>query len=227
MVVRMTSTTATDLVLRDATDADVPFLAQVMFAAQRSQLPRGVTEYMLDLDSETIVRFLERIAVTGMPHIFHASRFRIAELDRRPAGALSTYDRDQHGDGPTSAAMFALFPAFGLEPTDPEGWRRAGVVRSGIPAEHHGPSGPRLVVENVATLPSFRRRGVTRVLLQDAIAGARRDGYPAVQIGCYLGNEPARAAYLAAGFEVAGEARSDDWRRELGCDGTELLLTAL
>lgn len=219
----MSSTTATDARLRDATDADVPFLAKIMFAAQRSHLPRGVTEYMLGLDADTTLRFLEQVAVTGLPHIFHVSRFRIAEVEGEPAAALSTYDRELHGDAPTSAALFALFPDFGLDPTDPDGWRRAGVVRSGIP-DHSEPAGPRLVVENVATLPRFRRRGLTLALLREALATARRDGYPAVQIGCFLGNEPARATYLAAGFEVVATATSDDWAREIGCNGSELLL---
>lgn len=38
------------------------------------------------------------------------------------------------------------------------------------------------------------------------------------------GSEPARAAYVGTGFEPVAIVRSDDWTRELGCDGSELLL---
>ena len=48
--------------------------------------------------------------------------------------------------------------------------------------------------------------------------------------GCVKGmfeNERARRAYVKAGFEPLAEQRSDDWPRELGCPGTEMLLQPL
>ena len=35
------------------------------------------------------------------------------------------------------------------------------------------------------------------------------------------------ASYMKAGFELFAEQRSDDWPREIGCPGTEMLLQPL
>ena len=83
------------------------------------------------------------------------------------------------------------------------------------------------VVENVATAPGFRRRGLVDALLAELFRRGAAKGFDAAQIGVFIGNEPARRAYLKAGFEVVGEKRDPRWDAEIGCPGTEVMLRSL
>ncbi|HUP86154.1 MAG TPA: TetR/AcrR family transcriptional regulator [Acidimicrobiales bacterium] len=171
--------------------------------------------------------------MTGQPHIFHRSRFRIAELEGESAAALSTYDPSEHGAAPRGSAMFSLFPDFGLDPTDTKGWRRGGVFRSGIVAEHHGPAGPRLVIENAATLPAFRRRGLTGAFCatcsavpDGALVEAERAEIAGVSRRTVFNHFESREALLTVGIDAAieaylermpvrGERDLDEWLRDV------------
>src|SRR5687767_2199276 len=115
----MTASTITDITVRDATEADLPFLVEIMFAAQRSHLERGVVEYLVDLPPDATRDFLARMAVAGSAHMFHLSRFRIAEIDGEPAAGLCTFDRDEHLPA-TNEAMVTVLQHLGMDPADPE-----------------------------------------------------------------------------------------------------------
>jgi translation initiation factor 4G len=207
--------------VRDATVDDVDFLAWVMLAASRSHLERGVWEYLNDYSEDETLDFLKRLAVTDIVHVFHHSLFVIAEVDGEPAAGMCGYDNETQGFEQYGAVLPAVMADSVIRLDAAELGRRAGVLMSGFVA---GPPGKRLVVENVATLPAFRRQGLTARLLDELAERARATGYDSAQIGVFLGNEPARAAYLKAGFDVVGEARSDGWATEIGCPGTELLI---
>jgi hypothetical protein len=57
----------TSVSIRDATEADVPFLAWVMLAASRSHVPVGVWEYINGTDEERTLRYLADLAGRGIP----------------------------------------------------------------------------------------------------------------------------------------------------------------
>ena len=217
----------TDVKIRDANAADVDFLAWVMLAASRSHLERGVWEYLNDHSEEQTLDFLARIAVTDTVHLFHHSLFVIAEVDGEPGAAMCAYDPATQGFEVYGAEFAALAPDIGVRLDDPEFARRGGVMMSGFVLEHLGPSGSRCVIENVATAPQFRRRGLVDRLLRELVDRARQRECTAAQIGVFIGNEPARAAYIKAGFDVVAEQRSPGWEAEIGCPGTELLIQPL
>ena len=83
------------------------------------------------------------------------------------------------------------------------------------------------MIENVATKPELRRKGLVDALLHQLLGQGRGRGFEHAQIAVFLENERARRAYVKAGFEPIAEVRSDDWAREIGCPGTELLLQPL
>lgn len=210
--------------LREATDADVPFVAWVMLAASRSHLDRGIWEYLYDRDEAATLSYLEALAVTDTVHLFHHSRFVIAEVDGRPAAAMCGYDPATQGFGTFGAVLPELAGRAGIVLDDPELGRRSAVLMAGFVSS---PVERAWVVENVATVPEFRRRGLVDALLADQLRRGREGGFDTAQIGVFIGNEPARRAYLKAGFEVVGEKRDDGWDTEIGCPGTELLLQPL
>ena len=98
---------------------------------------------------------------------------------------------------------------------------------SGFIMDNPGPPEPRWVIENVATRPEMRRKGLVDGLLHQLLGHGRERGFEHAQISVFIENERARRAYIKAGFEPLAEQRSDDWPLEIGCPGTEMLLQPL
>jgi GNAT superfamily N-acetyltransferase len=58
------------------------------------------------------------------------------------------------------------------------------------------------VVENVATFPRFRGRGLINLLLERMLQEGRDRGHNRAQINIMTGNVPAQRAYEKVGFRV-------------------------
>ena len=216
--------TATGVSIRSATAEDLDFVAWAKLTASRSHLRRGLWEYLYDAPEEVILTYGRQLASTETVHMNHVSLFLIAEVDGEPAAAMCAYDSATQGFAALAAVAPAVATACGLDVNDPDLGRRLGVMMSGF--QH--PEPPRAwTIENVATRPEFRRRGLSEILMREHLERGRSLGFDHASIGVYLENEPARAAYLKAGFEIISECRSDGWAAEIGCPGTELMLQKL
>lgn len=213
--------------VRRADDKDLDLLTWVMLAASRSHLDRGIWEYMNDTDEAATLRFLRRLATTDSVHMFHQSLFLVAELDGEPGAAMCAYDSATQGFDVVLPEIATAVVAEGINADDPEISRRGGVLLGGFVMDDPGPPGPRWVIENVATKPEMRRRGLVDALLHQFLGHGRERGFECAQISVFIDNERARRAYIKAGFEPVCERRSDDWQNEIGCPGTEMLLQPL
>ena len=83
------------------------------------------------------------------------------------------------------------------------------------------------IVENVATLPEFRRRGLVVRLMDAMLERARSRGAQLADIGVFIGNDPAQLAYEKSGFTAASEKRNAELERTWGSPGIRLLRRAL
>jgi ribosomal protein S18 acetylase RimI-like enzyme len=83
------------------------------------------------------------------------------------------------------------------------------------------------VVENVATVPAFRRRGLIDALMQHVLGIGRSQGFARAQIAVFIDNTPAERAYLKNGFAVESEMRSARMQVALGFPGLRRLLQTL
>jgi len=83
------------------------------------------------------------------------------------------------------------------------------------------------VIEQVATLPEYRRLGVITGLLQAVLDRGRDNGFGLAQVSFYIGNTPAQRAYEKAGFRVIDEKRHPDFERVIGCPGMMRMLRDL
>jgi len=79
----------------------------------------------------------------------------------------------------------------------------------------------------VATLPEFRRRGLTDRLLAEILDKGRRRGATTADVGVLIGNDPAQRAYEKAGFEVIGEKRHPEFEAVYKSPGIRSLTQAL
>src|SRR5204863_1633062 len=146
--------------IRRATEADLDLLTWVMLAASRSHLERGIWEYMNASGEAAALEFLRRLATTNAVHLFHRSLFLVAELDGEPGAAMCAYDSSTQGFDVALPEMISVTAAEGVDTDDPDYARRSGVMLSGFVVEDPGPPGPRWIIENVATKPEMRRRGL-------------------------------------------------------------------
>ena len=213
--------------IRRASEKDLDLVLWVMLAASRSHLDRGMWEYLNNTDEADTLTFLRHLATSETVHFMHHSLFLIAELDGEPGAAMCAYDSATQGSPVMMEQLPGALAAAGVDADDPEFGRRTGVLLSGLTQEDPGPPGPRWVIENVATRPDMRRKGLVDALLHQLLGHGREKGFEHAQISVFLENERARRAYVKAGFEPIAESRSDDWVKEIGCPGTEMLLQPL
>jgi ribosomal protein S18 acetylase RimI-like enzyme len=83
------------------------------------------------------------------------------------------------------------------------------------------------IIENVATLPSFRRRGLVNGLLETMLEAGRSRGHHLAQISIIIGNTPAQMAYEKTGFLPDKEKRHPDFEAVVGAPGMLRLLRTL
>jgi ribosomal protein S18 acetylase RimI-like enzyme len=74
-------------------------------------------------------------------------------------------------------------------------------------------------IENVATMPAHRGRGLARALLEDALAEGRARGFTRAQITFLIGNDTAERVYARAGFTFDDERRHPAFEAAVGAAG--------
>ena len=218
-------TTATDVRIVDAAREHIPFVAWVVMAANRSHLPRGMWDFVIDKDEAAVLTYLERFADTDAMHSGHHTLFKIAEVDGVPAAGLCGFFEN---DLPFSCIPAGAAEADQKTGRTPEevaaGWERAGAI-SGLTALTHEPGA--WVVENVATHPDFRRMGLVARLIDDMLERGRQRGATAADIGALIGNDPAQRRYETSGFRVVQEVRDAEFERVYGSPGARMMRRAL
>jgi len=207
--------------IRPAEPKDLPFIAWVELQAARGHLPRGFWDIWLQRPEPECLHYLEQLAQTPTQSWFHYSAFTVAELDGRVAAAMCGYDDKELGGEKTFAAS--------QEAARMCGWSDAEfqAIAERIPPVLTCVSEPApgaWIVENVATLPEFRRRGLVDRLLKVVLEIGRSKGYRTGQISVLIGNTPAQRAYEKAGFKVVDEKRHPDFEKMVGEPGMRRLL---
>jgi ribosomal protein S18 acetylase RimI-like enzyme len=217
-------TTETTVRIVEATPKHAPFIAWVTLTAFRSHLERGFWDFMLDGDDASMLRYLEALATTEQLHWVHHSTFIVAEVDSRPASALCGYIDAELG-GPTlrMAGIEANEKTGRTEEEAAAGFERAKSIMNVIP--EHAPGA--WIVENVATLPEFRRRGLVDRLMEEILERGRRRGAPVADISVFIGNDSAQRAYEKCGFAVIAERHDPEFESVYRTPGTRTLRRSL
>ena len=215
-----------ELRIVDARPEHAQFLARVILIAHRSHLERGLWDFLVGDSEAECLRFLEVLTTTSQPHWAHYSTFIVAEVDGLPVSALGGYFEAELGTE-TAFIISAVREANGVvgrtEEDSIAGWQRAGSVAHVAP--EHVPEA--WVIENVATLPEFRRRGLVDRLLAEILDKGRRRGATIADVGVLIGNDPAQRAYEKAGFAVIGEKRHPEFEAVYKSPGIRSLTRAL
>jgi translation initiation factor 4G len=212
-----------DIKIRSATPEDVQFLAWVILTSGRAHVKRGIWEVILGGTEQECLNFLAQLSMTKIPHLFHYTCFLVAEVDGRLVAALGGYDPKVLGYPALRQAVVEVSREMGFSGPDEAAMRRSEKVLSCIPDEVEGA----WVVDSVATVPEFRRRGIVSKLLDKILDKGRQQGFPRAQINMYIGNIPAQKAYEKHGFRILDEKRHPSFEAEIGSPGMVRLLLDL
>jgi GNAT superfamily N-acetyltransferase len=143
----------------------------------------------------------QRLLRTLYPRRRHTASWevcRVAEADGAVAGVLAAFPSD------VSDALARRFVRLTLAHLPP--WRLPALfehLRATAAVSPRPPAGT-LFVDALATDPSYRRRGVARVLLADADRQAADAGLSGVALDTGIENRAARALYEHSGFMSRG-----------------------
>jgi ribosomal protein S18 acetylase RimI-like enzyme len=195
---------------------DAEFLARVMMLASRGHLPRGVWDLIVGGNQQNCLDYLRRLALTEPVSLCHYSSFIVAEHDGHAAAALCGFDPRNGGWQLLNDAMQNVQRQKGWTTAD----EKASADRS-APVWHctFDTLDGAWVVESVATLPEYRRRGLADALVAEILRVGWTRGNRIAQLTILIGNTAAQRAYEKAGFRVEGEKRHPDFDDALGAPG--------
>ena len=203
--------------IRHASPDDASFLATSALIAGRAHVRKGIWEVILGGTEEACLDFLHHISLTTLPHLFHYSCYFIAEYaGNGPAGSLGGYDPQQLGYEALQPAIYEVvkklnLPARAIQ----EAEERSTKILVCLPKEIEGA----WVIDSVATLPEYRKRGIAEKLLEHILYEGKERGYDVAQINMYIGNTPALNLYKKMGFKTIEEKREAYFERTIGSPG--------
>jgi translation initiation factor 4G len=212
-----------DIQIREGRAEDASFLAGVILTAGRAHVRRGIWEVILGGSEDECLAFLQKLTVTETPHHLRYPCFLVAEMDGRPLAALGGYDPKILGYPGLRKAVVEVSKKMGFSGADQAAMKRSERVLCCIPEEVKGA----WVIDSVATLPEFRRRGIVDRLLEEMLEKGRKQGFQRAQINMYIGNTPAQKAYEKHGFRVLDEKRHPAFEEEIGSPGMMRLMRDL
>ena len=202
--------------LRKAQPEDGPFLADIIMMAGRNHISRAVLEYLLGGKPNDCMTFLQMLLITQIPHLFHHSRFMIAEDTSGPVAAMGGYDPETMGYQAFLAAIPEVSPILGWSETEQELVReRTDKLVPCMPVIKEGA----WVIDRGATAPDARRQGAAGALLDGLVAEGKELGFGFAQTNIYIGNDPGIKLFEKNGFRIAEEKIDNFFEKMIGAPG--------
>jgi ribosomal protein S18 acetylase RimI-like enzyme len=223
MDARYARTIIMDVKIRKARADDAAFLAWLILNAGRAHVQRGIWDVVLNRPEEDCLAFLNLLTGTDIPHLFHHSCYLVAEVEGSPVSGLGGYDPDTHGYSKLLDAIPEVYGRLGNTHTKGFASGQPPRITACIPPSAQGA----WVIDSVATLPAFRRKGIVDKLLDRILNIGRVKGFHQAQISIYIGNTPAQRAYEKHGFMVVDEWRDPYFEKEIGSPGMIRLIRDL
>jgi ribosomal protein S18 acetylase RimI-like enzyme len=202
--------------IRPATSEDLPFLAEIILLAMRSHVNVGAWDLVVPGSEEDRLLAVQAGLNTEEPSWCHHANFLVAEVDGQPAAALSGYPAHADGFLPVERTFITGMEALEFNQDEiGEAFGRMMVFMNCHVPDDEGA----WIVEFVACLPKYRRRGLVRELLGEMLDEGRRRGHDFAQLSILLGNDPAIRVYESLGFEIAFEKPDSAFEAAVGAPG--------
>ncbi|MDP6980766.1 MAG: GNAT family N-acetyltransferase [Myxococcota bacterium] len=207
--------------IRPATHDDIPMLAEVILLATRSHVEIGVFDLMVPESDAKCLAAIRAILASEQPSWCHYSNFIVACMDGEPAAALSGYAAYDPGHLPYIETFITGMKTVGYDETAiSEAFKRIAIFTTVMRDDE-----PDVwIVEFVACLPAYRRRGLTRDLMEVILEQGVERGHTLSQIAVLIGNVSAQRLYEQAGFEVTFELANPELETIVGSPGIARML---
>ncbi len=210
--------------IRSATVYDVDLLARVVLLASRSHVTTGVWDLAIPGTDQDRLRAISAALTTDEPSWCHHSNFIVAEVEGQPVAALSAYPANAELFLPLEQIFVKAFQAVGYGDDEVgQAFQRMMVFVETHVEDEEGA----WIIEWVATLPEFRRRGLVHEMLLDRLDEGRKRGHARAQIAVLIDNLSAQKAYENVGFAVAFEKTSKDFEAKVGAPGIARMMMDL
>ena len=208
---------------RPATPDDADFLGWAMVMAARGHLNRGWFDIVLQRPEDFCVAFCAKLANAQAKSWWHHSFFTIAELDGDVAAAACAFP-DTTPYTVSGQAMAEAARQTGISETEQaQLWPRGAFILSAASGEDDS-----WTIENVATRPAFRGRGVAASLIRNLFVAMKAGSGPSrTQISFLIGNAPAEKCYRGWGFEFAQDKIAKEFEAAMGVPGLRRLARRL
>ena len=211
-----------DTTFRPATPDDAPFLGWAMMMAARGHLKRGWFDIVLQRPEEFCVAFCARLAIAKAKSWWHHSLFTIAEVDGVVAAAACAFP-DETPYHVSGQALLEAAQKSGIDAAEQtQLWPRGKFILSATSGDANS-----WTIENVATRPDFRGRGVATALIRHLLTRVRDSGPKHAQISFLIGNEPAEHCYLGCGFSFAEDKTAVKFESVMGVPGIRRLVRSI
>nr|QBK85262.1 MAG: acetyltransferase (GNAT) family protein [Iridovirus LCIVAC01] len=202
------------VIVRKATEEDCDFIGKIWYQSLESHLAVGILGSAfptLSIDEHYKILSLfasgkfEVKSKAGVPSALHWKWCIIAEVDGKPAAAMSCFS-DLEGDFEetlftgTAPVLIELYgEKKGMELH--RSWVKVLTgVFYGILNFIKEPEDPRFHTEFIGCLPEFRRRGALRALMKRGFEIGEEKGFKTATLALFEHNIPAKKAYEKAGF---------------------------
>lgn len=209
-----------EITVRPAQKDDVSFIADVIIMAGRSQAKIGLWDAAFPESEKDRKDKIELLLQTPTVSTFHYSQFYIAEVNGKAACGMCGY-QVKPGSGKN---LIYAFREMGFDKNQIN-----DVLVNMAPFSTCYPDTPEdaWIVECVATMPEFRKKGIADYLLRHVIDKGREQGFKKFQITVVIGNVAAKNAYLKAGFKECDLKTSPEFEKVFGVSGIERLQFSL
>ena len=209
-----------DIKIRPAREDDAGFLSWLILTAGRAHVKKGIWEAILSETEKKCLNFLRELSVTKIPHYFHYSSYLLAEVDRAPVAGLGGYDPAVLGNSALWQALPEVFSKLGSETVGMYRSNESPRIVSCVPDTVKGA----WVIDSVAAVQRFRRKGIVSKLLKEIMGQGRKKGFKLAQINIYIGNVAAQRLYEKHGFKVIHEVHDPYFEAEIGSPGMACML---
>jgi ribosomal protein S18 acetylase RimI-like enzyme len=204
-----------DHLLRRAKQDDAGPIAYLTYLAGQGHVERSTYDLMFPgPPGPTPERLAEMARLLGTKTLswFHYVSYAVIELEGQVVSALGTFAAREARKSVLVSALAEM------------GWTErdiAAMTENLRPYFNVEPpkSLDAWIIENVATLPGFRRAGFVNDLMEDAIRRGRQRGFRRMELSIFTGNVAAQRVYEKVGFRVTEEFRDDAFESYFGCPG--------
>lgn len=210
--------------IRPARYDDAEFLAWAMLTASRGHLRRGTWDLIIGADEARCLEYLKRLAVAEPRSPCHYENWFVAEVNDRPAAAVSGFEIRAGGRKIFAQAMSNVHKNLGWTEADLTALRQRLVpvwscFLPEIAADWR--------IDNVATILEYRRHGLANMLVNEMIWEGINRKCKLAQIEILIGNDVAQATYEQFGFKTFDEKRSVEFAAVLDAPGLRRLVREL